>query len=137
MRRKYYFAGALALSLILCGFIGCVSISSAFTNTSNTSGGAILACYNSTPGAGSVKLNGQQISSNGLLSVSNGNCPTGETSVGLAGYRRTIPVSPNGTPAQNGTALLEAMTAITNGETSLTLDDVNLTVSCPLNATGM
>lgn len=111
MRHKYNYVGAVVLSLLICGFIGGISISAASGNTINASGGNLLACYNTAPGGGSVKLNGHPIGNEGVLSVSSTDCPSGDTSAGLASYRRTILVSPNGTSTQNGTALLNAVTA--------------------------
>lgn len=95
----------LALSLIASGPVfgdnvpGCQGISPAST--------------------ASVILAGRIITPSTILRATNGQpCLAAETGLNLVNMIRTVVVSPNGTPSQNGSALLAAMNTISNSNPS-------------------
>lgn len=82
-------------------------------------GDNIGACQGSANPSTRLALGGRPITPSLILQASGGQpCPAGETSLGLVSLSHTLIVSPNGTPTQNGTALLAAMTLISNSNPS-------------------
>ncbi|HEX2909374.1 MAG TPA: hypothetical protein VH186_01105 [Chloroflexia bacterium] len=83
-------------------------------------GDNIGACQGNTASSATLKLGGRPIDPNQIL-LANGTqvCVDGGKKVNLISMSRTIIVSPNGTPTENGTALLTAMTTISNSNPSV------------------
>lgn len=81
-------------------------------------GDNIGACQGTTT-SGKVSMGGRVITPSLILRTSdNQPCAANETSLSLVSLSRTIIVSPNGTPLQNGTALLTARDVISNSNPS-------------------
>ncbi|HEX2915877.1 MAG TPA: hypothetical protein VH186_34265 [Chloroflexia bacterium] len=112
MSRRFASYYPLALTLLFGFVISLLPVSPAF-------GDNIGACQGSGSSSAKLTLGGRVITSSQIL-LANGTqpCASGETKLGLVSLFRTIVVSPNGTPAQNGTALLTAMTTISNSTPS-------------------
>ncbi|HEX2913436.1 MAG TPA: right-handed parallel beta-helix repeat-containing protein [Chloroflexia bacterium] len=82
-------------------------------------GDNIGACQGNTASSTKLTLGGRVITpSQILLASGTQTCATGETSLNLVSLSHTIIVSPDGTPTENGTALLTAMTTISNSNPS-------------------
>jgi hypothetical protein len=83
-------------------------------------GDNLTACQGNNNPSTHLTLGGRTITPSLILQASGGQpCPAGETSLGLVSLSHTLIVSPNGTPVQNGTALLAAMTLISNSNPSV------------------
>lgn len=112
MKRQFGSYYPLALALLF-------GLAISFIPASSVLGDNITACQGSGSPTSSLKLGGRTITPTLILQAATGNaCPTGETSLGLVTLSRTIIVSPVVTPTQNGTALLAAMTLISNSNPS-------------------
>jgi hypothetical protein len=86
---------------------------------SSVLGDNITACQGSGSLSSSLKLGGRTVTPTLILQAATGNaCPAGETSLGLVSLSRTLIVSSVVSPTQNGTALLTAMTLISNSNPS-------------------
>lgn len=88
---------------------------------SSVLGDNVGACPGSGTPSSSLKLGGRTITPTLILQASGGQpCPAGETMLGLVSLSRTLIVSPNGTPTENGSALLAARNIISNSNPSAT-----------------
>ncbi|HEX2913440.1 MAG TPA: hypothetical protein VH186_21735 [Chloroflexia bacterium] len=88
--------------------------------TSPALGDNIGVCQGTVTGAATVKLGGRVITpSQVLLASGNQLCSDTDSALNLVSMSHTIVVSPNGTPAQNGTALLTAMATISKAVPSV------------------
>lgn len=82
-------------------------------------GSNVSVCQGSSAASSSLKLGGRTITPSLILQASGGlPCPGGESSLNLVSLARTLIVSSSGTAIQNGTALLTAMTLISNSNPS-------------------
>ncbi|HEX2909373.1 MAG TPA: hypothetical protein VH186_01100 [Chloroflexia bacterium] len=83
-------------------------------------GDNIGACQGNTTTTATLTLGGRVITPSQIL-LANGSqsCADGGKKLSLISMSHTIVVSPNGTPAQNGTALFTAMTTISNSTPSV------------------
>lgn len=107
MKRAIYLPLNIA---ILCGLV-----LSVFAASPVVYGDNVPSCQGNGSSGAKVTLAGRVITPTTLLRTANGQpCRSNETGLNLVSIRRTLIVSPNGTPTQNGTALLDAMTAISN-----------------------
>jgi hypothetical protein len=105
-----YFPVALALLF---------GLAISFIPASSVLGDNITACQGSGTPSSSLKLGGRTITPTLILQAASGTtCPAGETSLGLVSLSRTLIVSPVVTATTNGTALLAAMTLISNSNPS-------------------
>lgn len=98
---------ALAIGLIFGLAIGLIPALPVYSDN-------LASCQGTGVSTVSLKLGGRVVSPTTILRTANGQaCGTGEVSVNIVAMTRTLTVSPNGTPTQNGTALLQAMAQIT------------------------
>lgn len=98
---------ALAIGLIFGLAIGLIPALPVYSDN-------LASCQGTGVSTVSLKLGGRVVSPTTILRTANGQaCGTGEVSVNIVAMTRTLTVSPNGTPTQNGTALLQAMSQIT------------------------
>jgi hypothetical protein len=104
----------LTLGLLFTLALGLIPITPAL-------GENIGACQGSLNPATRLTLGGRTLTPTLIIQASGGQpCPTGETTLNLVSLSHTIIVSPNGTPTQNGTALLAARDLISNSLPSAT-----------------
>ncbi len=82
-------------------------------------GDSVALCQGSGSSSTSVILGGRVITPSMILRTANGQpCAANESGLNILSLTRTVVVSPNGTATQNGTALLSAMTTISNSNPS-------------------
>lgn len=112
MKRAYYYV-PLAIA-ILFGLAVSAIASSPLVYGDNVPG-----CQGSGSSTAKVILGGRVITPSTILRTANGqSCQANETAINMVSMIRTVVVSPDGTPTQNGTALLSAMNTISNASPS-------------------
>jgi hypothetical protein len=110
MTRSYY--APLSLAILLGLAISMIASSPVY-------GDNVASCQGSGSSNAKVILAGRVITPSTLLRTANGQpCASDETGLNLVSMLRTVVVSPDGTPTQNGTALLAAMDTISNANPS-------------------
>jgi hypothetical protein len=112
MKRAYYYA-PLTIAILFGLAI------SAIASSPVVYGDNIPGCQGTGSSTAKVILGGRVITPSTILRTANGQpCGTNETAINMVSLTRTVVVSPNGTPAQNGSALLSAMNTISNASPS-------------------
>jgi hypothetical protein len=112
MKRAYYYA-PLTIAILFGLAI------SAIASSPVVYGDNVPGCQGTGSSTAKVILGGRVITPSTILRTANGQpCEANETSINIVSMIRTVVVSPNGTPSQNGTALLSAMTTISNASPS-------------------
>ncbi|HEX2913183.1 MAG TPA: hypothetical protein VH186_20440 [Chloroflexia bacterium] len=112
MSRRFSLRYPMILTVLFGLILNFIPISPAF-------GDNIGACQGSSTTNTRLSLGGRVITPSTILRASgNQPCGPGENNLNLISLSHTIIVSPNGTPAQNGTALLNAMVSISGNAPS-------------------
>lgn len=106
MKRSTFYT-PLVISLIFGFIVGSISISPVFGDT---------ACQGTGNSTARVIMAGRVLTPSTILRSAP--CLSGETALNVLNLTRTVIVSPNGTPSQNGTTLLAAMQTISNANPS-------------------
>src|SRR5690348_11115783 len=119
MPRRYASYSPLVLALLFGVAISLVPISPALSDN-------VTVCQGTGNSTAKVILGGRVITPSTILRSANGQpCSQNEIPINLSAgvnssiFTRTVVVSPNGTPVQNGLALLSAMNTISNSNPSV------------------